>query len=86
VLAKRRHDEWWDENQRAVEEMNVSFDGHACMTSWKGRDYRYEYKESARKVWKLVKEHYTPEPWTVPLDWALAQKEVEGYMVNFSSF
>jgi hypothetical protein len=83
-------DEWWDENQKTIEQMNVTFDGYACITSWKGKDYRYErkYKDSARKVWKLVKEHCRPEPWSMPLvrpGQARRDSEVERYMVCCSS-
>jgi len=80
-------DEWWHENQKTIEEMNVSFDGHACITSSKGRGYRYEkkFKDSARRIWKLVKEHCRAEPWSVPSEWpAQAEKEVKEYMVSYS--
>jgi hypothetical protein len=52
-------DEWWRENEKTVKKMKLVFAGHACITSWKGRGNRYEraYKESAEKVWKLVREH-----------------------------
>jgi len=81
-------DEWWRENQKTIKKMKMSFDGHACITSWKGREDRYkeEYKESAEKVWKLVREHCRSKPWCMPPGWpTLAQKEVEGYTVSYTS-
>ena len=81
-------DEWWRENQKTIKNMKMSFAGHACITSWKGRENIYEeaYKASAKKVWKLVREHCKPEPWRMPPAWpTLAQKEVVEYMVSYAS-
>ena len=79
-------DEWWHENQKTIKNMKMSFVGHACITSWKGREDIYEkkYKESAEKVWKLVRDHCRPNPWCMPPEWPiLAQKEVVEYMVSY---
>jgi len=53
---------WWGENEKTIETMKMTFDGHACVTSCKGRNNMYgeEYKESAEKVWSLVTEHCGP--------------------------
>jgi len=58
-------DEWWRENKKDLKKMEMVFAGYACITSWKGKGgiYEDEYKESAEKVWELVKEHSTPKPW-----------------------
>jgi len=63
---------WWRENENTIKKM--SFVGHACITS---------EKESAEKVWKLVREHCRLNSWSMPPKWpALAQKKVAKYMVS----
>jgi len=53
---------WWHDNKKTIETMKMTFGGHACVTSWKGRNniYGEKYKESAEKVWSLVTEHCGP--------------------------
>jgi len=55
-------DEWWRDNEKTIKKMKMSFDGHACITSSKGKNnvYEKEYKESAEKVWALVVENCGP--------------------------
>ena len=81
--GKNDMDEWWRENQKTIKKkMKMSFNGHACITSWKGRENRYEkvYKESAEKVWKLVREHCRRTAWSMPPEWPVqAQKEIKAY-------
>jgi predicted GTPase len=50
---------WWRENKKTIKKMGMSFNGYACITSWKGRGdmYEKEYKESAEEVWNLVRGH-----------------------------
>jgi len=74
-------DDWWRENQKTIKKMKMSFDGHACITSWENR---HEYKESAEKVWKLVRKHCRPNPWSMPPEWpTLAQREIKAYEQNY---
>jgi hypothetical protein len=58
-------DSWWDENEFEFENRHMKFWGHACVTTTKGKCYRYEeeYTESVEVVRKLVKDHLMPEPW-----------------------
>ena len=75
-------DEWWKENQKAIKKMTMSFNGHACITSWKGRKNRYEkeYKESAEEVWKLVREHCRSTAWSMPPEWpSQAEKAIKAH-------
>jgi ribosome biogenesis GTPase A len=61
--GKNDMDEWWLQNEKTIQTMKMSFDGHACITSWKGRDDMYEkkYTESVEKLWILVLEHCGPK-------------------------
>jgi len=84
--GKEDMDDWWYENQKTIKKMKMSFDGHACITSWKGRGNRYEkeYQQSAERVWKLVRKHCRPNPWSMPPDWpTLAQREIKAYEQNY---
>jgi predicted GTPase len=65
-------DEWWREAQKPLKKMNMKFTGHACITSTKGRRGMHEmkYKESAEKVWKLVRDHSTRNPWSMTPGWS----------------
>ena len=52
-------DEWWTSNKSDIERLKLSFQGHACVTTIKGRNnmYEKEYQDSRSKLWKLVQEH-----------------------------
>lgn len=81
-------DGWWGENQKAIKKMKMSFDGHACITSWKGRRNAYdkEYRESAEKVWKLVRQHCRQTAWSMPPGWPdQALKEIEAYENDYKA-
>ena len=58
-------DEWWTSNRSNIKGLKLSFQGHACVTTIKGRNniYETEYQESRNKVWKLVEEHCKPSVW-----------------------
>ena len=64
-------DEWWTENKVYIEHLELSFAGHACVTTSKGMNNRYEdeYLVSAAKVWKLVEENRNRTPWTISPKW-----------------
>jgi predicted GTPase len=84
--GKHDMDEWWRVNEKSIKKMKMVFAGHACITSWKGRENIYEtvYEESAEKVWALVREHCRPMPWFMPPEWPnKARKEMIEYMVSY---
>ena len=75
-------DVWWPRNQKTIRKMKMSFAGHACITSWKGKGnmYEREYEESAKEVWRLVMEHSSRMPWTMPPEWPTrTQQKIEAY-------
>jgi len=55
-------EEWWHDNEKTIKTMKMTFDGHACITSWKGKKNMYadKYNKSAAKIWGLVTEHCGP--------------------------
>jgi len=79
---------WWGENQKAIKKMKMSFDGHACITSWRGRRNAYdrEYEESAKKVWKLVGQYCKHPAWSMPTGWPdQALKDIEAYENDYKA-
>jgi len=56
VKGNPDEDEWWRENEEKIKEMKMSFDGHVCIPSWDK-----EHKESAEKLWSLVRAHFGPK-------------------------
>jgi len=79
-------DEWWKANQKTIVKMDMSFHGYACVTTTRGRHdaYKKEYEESAKKVWKLVREHCGPQSWHMPQEWfEQAPKRMEEYMTQY---
>jgi hypothetical protein len=86
--GRNEMDDWWRENQKTLRKMKLAFKGHACITSWKGRENINEkdYEASAAKVWKLVSEHCAPTTWHMPPQWpAQAQREIEAYENNYKA-
>jgi len=80
-------DDWWRRNQKAVDCMGMSFEGHACVTTIRGKDgiYETEYQQSKMKVWKLVKEHLDPEPWrATPEELTRIPQRIEEYMRRYN--
>jgi len=81
-------DEWWRKNEKKIKKMKMVFAGHACITSWKGRGDMYEtaYRESAEKVWRLVKENSTRQPWYMTPGWsAQAQQKIVTYETKYKA-
>ena len=75
-------DNWWKKNGKTVEKMGMSFNGHACVTTTRGkRDaYREEYEASAQKVWRLIRKHCRQQSWHMPPGWLTeAPKQMEEY-------
>jgi len=67
-------DAWWAENEADFSQSGMSFDGHACVTSTRGKRkeggghmYDTEFQESQRVLRKLIKDYFaTPRPsWTI---------------------
>ena len=81
-------DDWWRNNGKFFDKMNMSFQGHACITTTKGRNgmYMQAYEESAKRAWKLVEEHCRAEPWRMEPNWSVqAEKKTKEYMENYNS-
>lgn len=51
VVTHQEHaekmDAWWKENQQALDQRGMKFIGHACITTLKDRDERYQISRSA---------------------------------------
>ena len=64
-------DEWWRKYEKDVKRLGLTFEGHACVTTIKGRNdiYEKEYEESTGKVWRLVEAHCNSPPWTMSPEW-----------------
>jgi len=61
---------WWDENGAQLKAHGMSFVGHACATTTKGKQlksgeyvFEEEFEESEGKTRKLVTDHYLQKPW-----------------------
>jgi len=62
-------DKWWTKHKVYVK--HLSFAGHACVTTSKGKNNLYdeEYVVSASKVWELVEKNCNRPPWTISPKW-----------------
>ena len=81
-------DLWWDYNKKVVQRMGMAFEGHACVTTTKGRDdiFKEKFLVSEGRVWALVKEHCNPISWTPRKEWlAKVPKKMEAYMKEYNS-
>jgi hypothetical protein len=61
---------WWDENGAQLKAHGMTFAGHACVTTTKGKQlksgeyvFEEEFEESEGKTQKLVTDHYLRKPW-----------------------
>jgi len=70
-LEQEDKDKWWTTNEVHLKRFKLALEGHACVTTYKGRDNRYEkeYDESAAKVWKLVEANCNPTSWAMSPEW-----------------
>ena len=61
-------DGWWEENQMAYSEENMTFAGAACITAIKGRRNMFapEFGESQEKVERLILDHGFKTTWLPP--------------------
>jgi len=81
-------DDWWRRNESTLRKMKLSFAGHACITTTKGRKsiFQNKYDASAGKLWRLVEEHCQPEPWKMPTEWpSEAKAKVKKYLEDYYS-
>ena len=79
-------DQWWTNYGKDVKGMGMTFEGHACVTTTKGRNnlYEQEYLQSADKVWTLVQKHCLPDPLTLTAEWiSEVPKRMEAYMREY---
>ena len=78
-------DDWWRKHEKVIDRMGMAFQGHACVTTKRGKDgiYETEYRQSTRKVWELVKEHLNPEPWRTSAG-ELAQQKIDEYVRRYN--
>jgi energy-coupling factor transporter ATP-binding protein EcfA2 len=60
-------DDWWTKYGKDVKRFGLAFEGHACVTTIKGRNniYENEYQESTGKVWRLIQAHCNSPPWNL---------------------
>ena len=63
-------DSWWDANKKEFKTRGLKFDGHACVTTTKGKQardgtfmFQEEYEESETKARDLVATHCSSQPW-----------------------
>lgn len=83
VSGLEGRDEWWQENIKVIMKMKMVFSGH-CIMSWNGSLRSGE--ESAEKLWKLVREQSTPEPWHMtPGRSVKAQQIIVAYAKHFKA-
>ena len=81
-------EEWWTKYQKDVKRLGLSFEGHACVTTIKGRNniYEREYQESTDKVWRLVKAHSNSPPWTLAPGWRVQVPDtIARYMAAYNA-
>jgi hypothetical protein len=63
---------WWHENGAQLNAHGMTFAGHACVTTTKGKQlksgeymFEEEYEESEGKTRELIMDHYLRTPWIV---------------------
>lgn len=81
-------EQWWSRSHKGIEQMGIAFNGHACVTTTRGRNglYEEEYRESKDKVWALVQRHCSPVLWIRSPKWlAEAESGLEIYMKEYSA-
>jgi len=72
-----RMDCWWDRNKERFEKSGMTFDGHACVCTYKGRKIMegvysngQPFDESVGKVNQLIRTHCRPVGWKKePMEW-----------------
>ncbi len=81
-------DQWWTNYEKDIKKMDMTFEGHACVTTTKGRGgiYEREYMKSAEKVWALVQEHCPPDPLTLTAEWnSEVSTRIEAYIREYNA-
>jgi len=81
-------DQWWAKYEKDIKKMDMTFEGHACVTTTKGRNnlYEQEYLQSADKVWTLVQKHCLPDPLTLTAEWiSEVPTRIEAYVREYNA-
>ena len=81
-------DQWWNSNRKVIERMGMTFEGHTCVTTTKGRGdiYKEKFRVSEGKVWASLKDHCNPIPWTPRQEWlAEVPNRMDTYMKEYNS-
>jgi len=81
-------DQWWTNYAKDVKGMGMTFEGHACVTTTRGRNnlYEQEYLQSAVKVWTLVQKHCLPDPLTLTAERiSEVPKRIEAYTREYNA-
>ena len=81
-------DQWWANYKKDIKKMHMTFEGHACVTSTKGREdiYKREYMQSVDKVWALVQKHCPPDALTLTTGWTFeVPTRIEAYMREYNA-
>ena len=84
---EERMDAWWDLHKADFEEMGMTFVGHACVTTIRGRNniYNWEYHWSREKVWGLIKEHCSPVTWRTKKQPNQVIETMEWYLKHYNT-
>jgi hypothetical protein len=58
---------WWTTNSESFARRGMVFDGHACVTTTRGKGGRCqpEYEESVTSVKRLIPKYCAPSPWQI---------------------
>lgn len=90
---EQRREDWWDLNARGFSRRSIKFDGHACITTTKGKKnkegvfvYEHEYNESRIEVQGLIRENCSPAAWVVDSEQWLNQitTSIMDYYIHYN--
>jgi hypothetical protein len=84
-------DRWWKDNEGELEAMGMKFDGHACITTTKGKTdkmgvhlFEEEFKASQVKVRKTVQEKCAQEPFRLEKMGGIIKSSLSVYMLHYN--
>ncbi len=85
-------DRWWKDNEGELEAMGMKFDGHACITTTKGKTdktgvhiFEEEFKASEAKVRKAVQENCAQEPFRLEGQMeGITKRSLRDYMFHYN--
>lgn len=79
-------DQWWNRNAKVIEDMGMTFEGYACVTTIRNgaNIYGEKFRVSQDMVWALLKEHTLSVPWTPRQKWhAEVPQKMDAYMKQY---